>query len=83
MLTLRSISRITSLVLHPGLSSPVRFTFTTRGIFNRMGTPVMAVATSMPPTPIQSIPMAPPWGVWLSPPMLTFPGAPNLDTCTV
>ena len=31
MLTLRSISRITSLVLHPGLSSPVRFTFTTRG----------------------------------------------------
>ena len=37
-------------------------------------------ATSIPPTPIQSMPIAPPCGVWLSPPMLTFPGTPNLAT---
>ena len=38
--------------------------------------------TSIPPTPIQSMPIAPPCGVWLSPPMLTFPGIPNLATWT-
>ena len=42
----------------------------------------MAVATSIPPTPMQSIPMLPPWGVWLSPPMQIFPGTPNRDTWT-
>ena len=80
--TRRSISRITSLALQPGFKCPTRFTFTTLGMVRRMGTPVIAVATSIPPTPMHSIPMEPPWGVWLSPPMESFPGAPNLATWT-
>ena len=67
---------MTSFGLQPGFKEPVRFTFTTRGMVRRIGTPVIAVATSIPPTPIQSMPI----GVWLSPPMLTFPGTPNLAT---
>ena len=80
MVTLRSISRMTSLALTPGWSFPVRLTLMTLGIFSLIGTPVMAVATSIPPTPIHNIPMEPPCGVWLSPPMLILPGAPNLAT---
>ncbi len=75
--TRRSISSTTSLAEQPGRSAPVRCTLTTRGITRGMGRPVMAVATSIPPTPMQSIPMAPPWGVWLSPPISSLPGAPN------
>ena len=60
MVTRRSISRITSFELQPGLNLPVRLTRTTLGIVRRIGTPVIAVATSMPPTPIHSIPMEPP-----------------------
>ena len=78
--TRRSISRMTSFVLHPGFNSPVNLTLTMRGILSLIGTPVIAVATSIPPTPIHNIPMEPPCGVWLSPPMLIFPGFPNLDT---
>ena len=77
-----SIFKMTSFGLHPGFREPVRFTFTTRGMVRRIGTPVIAVATSIPPTPIQSMPIAPPCGVWLSPPTLTFPGIPNLATWT-
>ena len=82
MLTRRSSSRMTSFALTPGHRLPVSRTLTTFGIFSRMGTPVMAVATSMPPTPMPSIPMAPPWGVWLSPPMQILPGTPKRAACT-
>ena len=80
MPTRRSISRMTSFALQPGCKCPVKFTLMICGIFRRIGTPVIAVATSMPPTPIQSIPIEPPWGVWLSPPIKSLPGAPNLAT---
>ena len=57
--TLRSISRMTSFEFTPGFSSPVSQTWTTFGMVRRMGTPVMAVATSIPPTPMESVPRAP------------------------
>ena len=55
-----SISRMTSFALQPGCKCPVKFTLMICGIFKRIGTPVMAVATSIPPTPIHSMPMEPP-----------------------
>ena len=41
------------------------------------GLPVMASATSRPPTPMASIPSAPPAGVCESDPIMVFPGLPN------
>jgi len=37
----------------------------------------MAMATSMPPEPMASIPMAPAAGVWLSDPTIVLPGTPK------
>ena len=73
---------MTSLELTPGFRVPVSHTWTTFGMVRRMGTPVMAVATSMPPTPMESMPRAPLWGVWLSPPIRTLPGFAKRAMCT-
>ena len=37
----------------------------------------MAMATSIPPAPMASMPMAPAAGVWLSEPTRVLPGMPN------
>ena len=79
----RSISRITSFAETPGRSFPLSSTRTTAGIFIYIGSPAIAMATSRPPAPIASIPIAPPVGVWLSEPSSVFPGTPNLSKWTV
>ena len=43
----------------------------------RSGSPAMAMATSRPPDPIASIPMAPAAGVWESEPAMVAPGRPK------
>src|SRR2546422_6561601 len=73
----RSISRITSFADVQGGSSPVRSTRTTWGIRNRYGSPAITEATSNPPAPIASIPVAPAWTVWLSHPSIVWPGTSN------
>ena len=42
----------------------------------------MAIATSMPPAPIASMPSEPAAGVWLSEPRRLLPGTPRRSICT-
>ena len=74
---------MTSLPEQPGRSLPIRLTRTILGILRRMGRPAIAVAPSIPPPPMASIPIAPPVVVWLSVPRLVLPGIPKRAYCTL
>ena len=78
----RSISRMTSFADTHGRSSLVSRTPQTSGIRRWTGSPAIARATSMPPTPIASIPSDPAAGVWLSLPTMVAPGIPNRSMWT-
>ena len=69
--------RITSFAEVHGGSFPFRSIRTTPGIRKRYGSPAITEATSNPPAPIASIPVAPAWHVWLSQPSIVCPGTSN------
>src|ERR1700761_1827052 len=77
----RSISRITSLAEHHCGSSPSSLTPQIWGMRMCSGRPVIASATSNPPTPIASMPSDPAAGVCESEPTMVLPGIPNRCMC--
>ena len=66
---------------HHGGSSPVSSTPQISGMRMLRGLPVMASATSRPPTPIASMPSEPHAGVCESDPIIVLPGLPNRCMC--
>src|SRR5271166_3167367 len=78
----RSISRIMSLALTQGGSSPLSLTPKTAGMRRYTGSPINASATSMPPAPKANIPREPAADVWLSEPTSVSPGLPKRCICT-
>ena len=63
-------------------SSPTNLTPNIPGIVVGNASPHIASATSNPPAPIASMPIAPAAGVWLSEPKRDFPGFPKRCMCT-
>ena len=66
--------KITSFGAVQPLKDPFKWTPINLGHLTFQGKPVITSTASAPPTPIATIPSPPPFGVWLSVPMIIPPG---------